>query len=153
MRTSFLGLLVVLSLGVASTALAQGKKSEIRKFEGGGSSVSEQDLQAARRKALGIQDVNAFGKSKEPPEKPFPWLMVGIGGLLLIGMAPLAKTLVSSTTKDLEDAATFGTQKGAKPAAEAAGAEKKRVASDLASLSPRPASRRGAAKKLEQEQA
>jgi hypothetical protein len=142
MRTPFLGLVLLLSIGFAATAFAQ--KRDLRSFEGNNTSrsMSEEELAAARRKAAGIKDVSEFGKSKEPPPKPFPWGSVLLGGLILGILAPVGYKVAVSTKQDLEDQASFGLSKEGRSAAKEGAEKKPQVATDLASLSRRPASRR-----------
>lgn len=145
MRTPFFVLVLLLALGIAGSAFAQ--KREIRSFEGGNApgKMSESELQAARRKAAGIRDVDSFGKSKEPPPKPFPWGAVIMGSLIVGMLAPFGYKMAQSTKEDLQAQATFGSQGGARSSSEVAAPRKQEIATDLASLSRRPASRRAGA--------
>ncbi len=142
MRTPFLGLVLLLSIGFAATAFAQ--KRDLRSFEGNTTSrsMSDEELAAARRKAAGVKDVTEFGKAKEPPPKPFPWGSVVLGGLILGILAPVGYKVAVSTKQDLEDQSAFGLSKEGRTAAKEGAEKKPQIATDLASLSRRPASRR-----------
>lgn len=144
MRTPFFGLVLLLTIAFGAEAYAQ--KRDLRTFDGDTfSSASGSDLQSARRKAAGIRDVETFGKAKEPPPKPFPWAALALGAVVVCALIPVGMKVVDSTRKDLEDQSTFGLQKG-RSSEGSSSASKRPAANDLASLSPRPASRRSAAK-------
>jgi hypothetical protein len=138
---------LVLSSGVllvcAGAALAQPKRSGIKSYEKADDDPqSAEERQMARRRAAGLGEVRVFGKTNLPPPKPFPWYAIGLGCLVLAGLAPFGWKAYVSTRQDLEDNATFGLQAGTRRAPPEDSASAKQPVADLASLSKRPASRR-----------
>ncbi len=120
---------------LSSPALAQKKGAGLQPFAAQPKQdQTEEEIRAARRKAAGIQDLQAFGATREVPAKPFPWMGVGLAVLVMLACAPLGWKLYKSTRRDLEDSATFGTGKARKEVGGSAEGEAPR-------LSKRPPSR------------
>lgn len=93
------------------------KKANLQEFSGSTAEPTEEEIKAAKRKAAGIQDLSAYGASKEPPPKPFPWYAVLLGALIMVALAPVGFKMYKSTHKDLDDLSTFGRGKGGKAVA------------------------------------
>jgi hypothetical protein len=53
-------------------------------------------------------EVDAYGAALKEPERPFPWMAVGLAGLLCLLAAPFALLAYRSTAKDLADLKTVG---------------------------------------------
>ncbi|HEY3445633.1 MAG TPA: hypothetical protein VGK67_04670 [Myxococcales bacterium] len=108
----FLSLMCLVSL-LAGPAYGQ-KKANLQEFSGNTVEPTEEEIKAAKRKAAGIQDLNAFGAAKEPPPKPFPWAAVLLAVLIMGALTPVALKMYKSTHRELEDLSTFGRGKDAK---------------------------------------
>ncbi len=146
----FLSMMCLVSL-LAGPAYGQ-KKANLQEFSGNTVEPTEEEIRAAKRKAAGIQDLNAYGASKEPPPKPFPWYAVLLGVLVMGAMTPFALKMYKSTHRELEDMSTFGRGKGGARGVE--GGE----GADAPALGRRPPARalkakQQAAKEKEREQA
>jgi hypothetical protein len=129
----YLFLVSLVSL-MATPAFGQ-KKANLQDFSGSAKEATEEEIKAARKKAAGIQDLGAFGASKEPPPKPFPWAAVVLGLLVMGAISPFALKMYKGTRKDLEDQSTFGMGKGARRGVEAG------EAAEAPSLGRRPPAR------------
>jgi hypothetical protein len=98
-----------LVLCTASTAFGQRRGGDLPSFNKQVSGERDPEaIQAARRRAAGIQDLQGYGKATEPKKKPFPWKALGLVGFVALLCVPFALKMVRSTRKDLEDQATFG---------------------------------------------
>lgn len=124
-------LLTLLCALVASPAFGQ-RKSSLQQYSGQSQQgeLTEEELREARRKAAGIKDLKDFGAKHQVPEKPFPWMAVGLAFIALMVSAPFGWKMYRSTRRDLEDQATFGMSKGRR--------EGKEPATDERGLSRRP---------------
>lgn len=104
---------------VSAPSFAQ-KKPVIQEFKS--DAPTEEGEKVSRRRAAGFQDLGSFGAQKEPPPKPFPWLAIGLGFLIVLGLAPVGFKMYKSTRKDLEDQSTFGMTKARQEMKDAQGA-------------------------------
>ncbi|MGC4113884.1 MAG: hypothetical protein QM765_04355 [Myxococcales bacterium] len=129
----FLSLMCLVSL-LAGPAYGQ-KKASLQEFSGNTVEPTEEEIKAAKRRAAGIQDLNAYGASKEPPPKPFPWIAVLLGVIIMGALTPVALKMYKSTHKELEDLSTFGRGKGGAKGVEAG------EGADAPSLGRRPPAR------------
>jgi hypothetical protein len=103
MRSSLLSrLLVVLVLVSGGAALAQ--RRQLNQFQG--EEMTQEQRDAARSKPK--YNINAYGKDIKVKEEPFPWMALGLAGIVFAAVSPFAYRAYKSTTKDIADANTFG---------------------------------------------
>jgi hypothetical protein len=95
-------LLVVLVLVSGGAALAQ--RRQLNQFQG--EEMTQEQRDAARSKPK--YNINGYGKDIKVKEEPFPWMALGLAGIVFAVSAPFAYRAYKSTTKEISDANTFG---------------------------------------------
>jgi hypothetical protein len=94
-------LLIAVALGLAVAALGQRPSKEVHEYSGPADD-------RPRKSYAGKPTVDAFGAKNEPPPKPFPWVALGVAGLVVLIAAPIAYTQFMKTRTELESLKTFG---------------------------------------------
>jgi hypothetical protein len=99
-------LLVVLVLVSGGAALAQ--RRQLGQFQG--EEMTQEQRDAARSKPK--YNINDYGRDIKVKEEPFPWMALGLAGIVFAAVSPFAYRAYKSTTKDINDANTFGVASG-----------------------------------------
>lgn len=92
---------LVATLFVGAAAQAQPRPSAPRDFV-----PVDPSTQQAEHKRKG--EMAGFGEAAKIPEKPFPWMALGLAGLVFLVASPFAVQMMNSTNKDLEALKTTG---------------------------------------------
>jgi len=95
-------LLVVLVLVTGGAAVAQ--RRQLQSFEA--EVVTEEQREADRSKSK--YNITAYGKHIPVKDEPFPWMALGLAGLVFVVVSPFAYRAYKSTTKEMADANVFG---------------------------------------------
>jgi hypothetical protein len=95
-------LMVVLVLVSGGAALAQ--RRQIQEFQG--EEMTQEQRDAARSKPK--YNINGYDRDIKVKEEPFPWMALGLAGIVFAAVSPFAYRAYKSTTKDIADANTFG---------------------------------------------
>jgi hypothetical protein len=95
-------LLVVLVLVSGGAALAQ--RRQLNQFQG--EEMTQEQRDAARSKPK--YNINGYGRDIQVKEEPFPWMALGLAGIVFAVVSPFAYRAYRSTTKEISNANTFG---------------------------------------------
>jgi hypothetical protein len=95
-------LLVVLVLVSGGAAVAQ--RRQLNQFQGEEMTQEQRDAARSRPK----YNINDYGRDIKVKEEPFPWMALGLAGIVFAVISPFAYRAYKSTTKDIADANTFG---------------------------------------------
>ncbi|MFP2930739.1 hypothetical protein ACLESO_37190 [Pyxidicoccus sp. 3LG] len=103
-------LVLVLALTSGGAALAQPTRKQVQEFQAP-RELTPEEREAAKQRAMG-NNLNSFGKDTDVKPKPFPWMAVGLAGLVFLSTVPFAIRAYQSTTKEIAGANTFGANRG-----------------------------------------
>jgi hypothetical protein len=95
-------LLVVLVLVSGGAALAQ--RRSLNSFQG--EEMTQEQRDAARSKPK--YNINDYGRDIKVKEEPFPWMALGLAGLVFAVVSPFAYRAYRSTSKEMAEANVFG---------------------------------------------
>jgi hypothetical protein len=95
-------LLVVLVLVTGGAAVAQ--RRQLPSFEGEVMTQEQRDADRSKSK----YNINAYGKDIPVKNEPFPWMALGLAGIVFAVVAPFAYRAYKSTTKEMAQANVFG---------------------------------------------
>ncbi|MCP3142280.1 hypothetical protein [Pyxidicoccus xibeiensis] len=98
-------LVLVLALTSGGAALAQPRK-QVQEFQAP-REMTPEEREEAKQRAMG-NNLNSYGKDIQVKQKPFPWMAVGLAGLVFLGTVPFAIRAYRNTTKDISGANTVG---------------------------------------------
>jgi hypothetical protein len=96
-------LLVVLVLVTGGAAMAQPRR-QLQSFEGEVMTQEQRDANRSKSK----YNINSYGKDIPVKDEPFPWMALGLAGLVFVVVSPFAYRAYRSTTKEMADANVFG---------------------------------------------
>ena len=95
-------LLVVLVLVTGGAALAQ--RRQLQSFQSDEMTLEERNANRSKSK----YNINSYGKDIPVKDEPFPWMALGLAGLVFVVVSPFAYRAYRSTTKEMADANVFG---------------------------------------------
>jgi hypothetical protein len=96
-------LLIVLVLVTGGAAMAQPQR-KLQSFEG--EVMTQEQRDAARSKSK--YNINSYGKDIPVKDEPFPWMALGLAGLVFVVVSPFAYRAYKSTAKEMSQAHVFG---------------------------------------------
>jgi hypothetical protein len=96
-------LLVVLVLVTGGAAVAQ-QRRQLQSFEGEVMTQEQRDADRSKSK----YNINAYGKDIPLKDEPFPWMALGLAGIVFLVVSPFAYLAYKNTSKEMAQAHVFG---------------------------------------------
>ncbi|QSQ26138.1 hypothetical protein JY651_14920 [Pyxidicoccus parkwayensis] len=109
MRNALPQLLLVFALFSGGAALAQPRRP-VQEFNAPREKTAE-ERELAKQRAMG-NNLNSYGKDIQVKQKPFPWMAVGLIGIIFVAATPFALRAYRNTTKEISGSNTFGANRG-----------------------------------------